>query len=101
YGKVTGYEFAADENGYMEKVTFEIKPGDKISFLFDYYDEQGKLIKSENYGSPIRITSMSVLRVEDRFIGECDLKYGVILKDVYQRLFETELLESHITTPAE
>ncbi|MBP5279487.1 MAG: hypothetical protein J6Z03_03305, partial [Erysipelotrichaceae bacterium] len=101
YGKVTGYEFAADENGYMEKGTFELKPGDKISFLFDYYDEQGKLIKSETYGSPIRITSMSALRVEDRFIGECDLKYGVILKDVYQRLFETELLESHITTPAE
>lgn len=95
-GKITGYEFADNESFFMEKGKYELKPGDTIRFIFDYYNEEGKLIKSEPYGKSIVVTSMSALKVNDRYLGECDLKYGIILIDAYQRSFATEMLESHI-----
>ncbi len=95
-GTITGYEFADNESFFLEKGKHELKPGETIRFLFDYYDEQGKLIKSEPYGNPIVVTSMSALKVTDKYLGECDLKYGIILIDAYQRSFATEMLESHI-----
>ena len=95
-GKIIGYEFADNESFFMEKGKYELKPGDTIRFIFDYYNEEGKLIKSEPYGKSIVVTSMSALKVNDRYLGECDLKYGIILIDAYQRSFATEMLESHI-----
>ncbi len=96
YGQITGYVFADNEQSYMEKGTNELKPGDRIRFLFDYYDEEGDLIRSEPYGDQLIVTTMSALRVQDRYLGECDLKYGIVLTDAYQRKFATEMLESHI-----
>ena len=80
----------------MEKGLQEIKPGDTLQFLFDYYDEEGKLIKTEVYGNKVHASSMAALKVEDKPLGECDLRYGIILTDVYQRDFVTEMIESHI-----
>ena len=96
-GKVTGYYLADNDTYYMEKGLHEIKPGETIQFLFDYYDEQGELIKSEPYGNTIRVTAMDSLRVEDKHLKECDLRYGIVLTDIYQRTFATEMVESHIT----
>ena len=75
----------------------EIKPGESLQFLFDYYDEDGKLIKTDVYGQVIRVTTMDTLKVEDKPLGECDLRYGITLTDVYQRTFVTDMVESHIT----
>ena len=96
YGHVVGYTFADNETSYMEKGLQEIKPGDTLQFLFDYYDEEGKLIKTEVYGNKVHASSMAALKVEDKPLGECDLRYGIILTDVYQRDFVTEMIESHI-----
>ena len=96
-GKVAGYRFADNNSFFLEKGTYELKPGETIRFLFDYYDEQGKLIESKPYGSSIRVTTMSALKLQDRHLGECDLKYGLILTDAFQRDFATEMLETHIT----
>ena len=40
---------------------------------------------------------MDSLRVEDKHLKECDLRYGIVLTDIYQRTFATEMVESHIT----
>ena len=96
-GHVTGYTLADNENAHMEKGTLELKPGQSLQFIFDYYDEQGNLIKSEPYGKTVRVTSMDALKVEDKPLEECDLKYGIVLTDVYQRTFATELIETHIS----
>ena len=81
----------------MEKGLKEVGPGDTLQFLFDYYDEEGKLIRTEVYGSKVLTSSMSALNVEDRPLDECDLRYGIILTDVYRRQFVTEMIGSHIT----
>ncbi len=94
---MTGYTLADNENAHMEKGTLELKPGQSLQFIFDYYDEQGNLIKSEPYGKTVRVTSMDALKVEDKPLEECDLKYGIVLTDVYQRTFATELIETHIS----
>ena len=95
-GRVTGYNFADNDDFFMEKGKQELKPGETITFIFDYYDEAGNLIKSEPYGRKIIVTTMADLKVEDRPLGTCDLKYGLIMTDAYQRIFATELVESHI-----
>ena len=96
-GEVAGYRLAGNDSFHLEKGDHELKPGERIRFLFDYYDEDGKLIKTEPYGGTIIVTSMSNLRVRDRHLDECDLKYGIVLSDAYQRTFATEMIESHIT----
>ncbi|MBR5341957.1 MAG: hypothetical protein IK151_08560 [Erysipelotrichaceae bacterium] len=95
-GRVTGYKFVNNDSFFMEKGKQELKPGETITFIFDYYDEEGKLIKSEPYGKKIRVTTMSDLKVEDKPLSTCDLKYGLVMTDAYQRIFATELVESHI-----
>lgn len=96
-GHVTGYRLADEEASFMSKGMQEIKPGESLQFLFDYYDEDGKLIKTDVYGQVIRVTTMDTLKVEDNPLGECDLRYGITLTDVYQRTFVTDMVESHIT----
>ena len=39
---------------------------------------------------------MDSLKVSDLALPECDLRYGVVLTDVFQRTFTTEFVETHI-----
>ena len=63
--------------------------------LFDYYDEQGNRVKTEIFGSPVYVVSEERLAVEDKPLGECDIIFGGVLTDVYQRTMTTEKIEAH------
>ncbi len=95
-GHVVGYRSTASETPFMEKGLEEIKPGQTVEFLFDYYDENGKLLKTEPYGPKLRPSSMAAMKVTDKKLGECDLRYGITITDVYERQFVTEYVEAHI-----
>ena len=95
-GHVVGYRSNSGQTTFMEKGMEEIKPGQTVEFLFDYYDESGNLVKTEAYGPKLRPSSMAAMKVSDEKLGECDLRYGITITDVYQRKFVTEYVEAHI-----
>lgn len=95
-GRITGYDPVDDELAFMRKGTQKFNSGDKIEFLFDYYDEEGNLKKTETYGRAIRVTKQDDLKVEDKDLEECDIEFLGVLTDVYQRLIMTETLEAHL-----
>ena len=96
-GHVLGYVLADNDAAHMEKGFEQLSPGQRLDFLFDYYDDQGKLIKSEPYGGMVIVTSQESLKVKDQPLDECDLKYGIVLTDAYQRTFASDLVETHIS----
>lgn len=95
-GYVTGYEFADDTFAFMEKGMQSFKSGDRIEFLFEYYDEEGKLIAEEPYGGSIIVSTMDRLKVEDSPLEDGDIEFLGVLTDVYQRDYMTETIEAHI-----
>ena len=95
-GHITGYDFAEDDLSFMSKGTQTLKPGDSLEFLFDFYDEEGKLIGTEAYGSKLRVIKPENLKAEDGPLPDCDIEFFGILTDVYQRELMTEVLEGHV-----
>ena len=95
-GSVKGYTFLDNSEPFREKGTLELSPGDKLRFLFDVYDESGKLIETQVSDKSIRVRRMNALTVSDKPLGECDIRYGIKLTDVFQRDFVTEMLEVHL-----
>ena len=95
-GHITGYDLVDDKFAFMSKGTLKFKSGDRIELMFDYYDEEGNLRKTESYGRAIRVTKQDDLMVEDKELEECDIEFLGLLTDVYQRAIMTETLEAHI-----
>ena len=95
-GHITGYDFAGDDLYFMKKGSQTLKPGDSLEFLFDFYDEEGKLTGTETYGSKLRVIKPENLKAEDEPLPDCDIQFFGILTDVYQRELMTEVLEGHI-----
>ena len=93
---VTGYEVVDDPLAFARKGLDTLQAGDTLQFLFDYYDEEGNLVKTEPYGKTVRVTSDKPLDVKDEPLGECDIQFGGRLTDVYEREFLTETMEVHI-----
>ena len=54
--QVAALFLVGDDKAFMKKGTQKFTSGDKIEFLFDYYDEKGNLIKTETYGKAIRVS---------------------------------------------
>ena len=97
-GHITGYEYMDDEEAFSEKGLKEFRTGDSIQFLFDYYDDEGKVISDrETYGSRLIVTKPENLKATDEPLGECDIQFGGVLTDIYQREIMTEAVEAHIT----
>ena len=90
-GMVTGYDYA-DENMpiFMSRGTQKFETGDKIEFIFDYQDEDGKIIGTESCGGSLRVTSPEKISVSRRSLGKGELRYMGRLTDVYQREYLTE-----------
>ena len=78
----------------MGTATFQT--GDKIDFLFDYYDKEGNFIGTETYGKSIYVTTMDRLSVTDKPLPDCDIQFLGKLTDAYQRELLTEVIEAHI-----
>ena len=97
-GKVTGYQFVSDLNkpGPLQKGIQKFQSGDRIEFLFEYYDENGELVSTEAYGNTIYVNTMDRLKVTDSPLEECDIEFLGMLIDAYQRQYLTEIIEAHI-----
>ncbi|MBR7088237.1 MAG: hypothetical protein IKI38_02680 [Mogibacterium sp.] len=95
-GRILGYDFADDDSAFMQKGMEQFKTGDSIEFLFDYYDEEGSLIKTEPFGGSLIVSKKESLKAEDQLLPEGDIQFHGILTDVYQRELITEVLEGHI-----
>ena len=95
-GHLTGYDLIEDELAFMEKGTQKFQTGDKIDFLFDYYDKEGNFIGTETYGKSIYVTTMDRLSVTDKPLPDCDIQFLGKLTDAYQRELLTEVIEALI-----
>ena len=93
---IAGYELVNDLFAFSAKGRLNLEAGDTLEFLFDYYDDEGNLIKTAPYGKKVRVTSDRRIPVTDEPLGECDIRFGGRLTDVYQRTFLTELLDAHV-----
>jgi hypothetical protein len=83
---------------FTEKGLMQFRTGDSIQFLFDYYDDEGNVVSDEEpYGSRLLVTKPENLKVTDAPLGECDIQFGGVLTDIYQREIMTEVVEAHIT----
>lgn len=95
-GIITGYDYVKDKYAFMKKGVQKFESGDRIDFLFDYYDDEGNLADTGTYGRTIVVTKQDNLKVEEKQLDDCDIEFLGILTDVYQRDIMTEVLEAHI-----
>ena len=110
-GRVVGYFFVGAEDiieqlgsfvgedvaqEFMSKGKEQFSPGDRIEFLFDYYDAEGNLVKTEPYGGALLVSKQENMVVVDKQLQPCDVEFGGVLTDVYQRTMSTEKIEAHI-----
>ena len=95
-GYIIGYDEADNDNAFMEKGHSELEAGETLDFLFDYYDEEGNSLGSKTAFRTYRVNDPGNVKVTDDPLGKCTLRHGVILTDVYQRKFQTQLVETVI-----
>jgi len=98
-GSVTGYDTQTSEliGGYMDmKGLHQLKAGDTLQFLFDTYDAEGNVVRTRPEGGKVRVSKQQRLKAEVTPLEECDITFGGVLTDVYQRTMTTEMIEGHI-----
>lgn len=96
FSHVIGYRDVENPFSFASKGLEKLEAGDRLTFVFDFYDNEGNLVETEKYGKTVTITSDRQLEVKDEALGTCDIQFGGMLTDVYQRTFLTELLDAHI-----
>lgn len=95
-GRVVGYSRDDEEETFFMKKGYEqFETGDTIEFLFDFYDDEGNLVKTDTYGGKIRVITDEKLTVKDELLESGTIvQYFGVLTDVYQReLMTEEILE--------
>jgi len=95
-GRVVGYSRDDEEETFFMKKGYEqFETGDTIEFLFDFYDDEGNLVKTDTYGGKIRVITDDQLTVKDELLESGTIvQYFGVLTDVYQReLMTEEILE--------
>ena len=95
-GRIIGYDLAEDEDAFMEKGSKQLQTGDTLDFVFDFYDEEGNVIATKADGKTYRIITSDNITVTDEPIGSCTLQHGLLLTDVYQRKFQSEMVVTEI-----
>ena len=93
------YDLASSEfgHGFEGKANGTFRPGDRLEFKFDYYDTDGKLVKSENYGRLFVVKRMEDIDVSRGKLPESDLLYSAVITDVYQRTMQSDMVEEHVS----
>ena len=94
--RIIGYQRLDNPFAIMTKGLEMLEAGDTLQFAFDFYDNEGNHVKTDTYGKKVRILSAKGTTVRDEPFGECDLEFGGMLTDIYQRTFMTEMLETHV-----
>ncbi len=97
-GRVVGYSFADEEESFFLKKGLEqFETGDTLEFIFDFYDEEGNLIKTGTYGDKLHVITDERLTVKDElFESGTEIQYFGILTDVYQRELMTEEIREQV-----
>ena len=97
-GRVKGYSLVEEKNSFfMKKGLEQFETGDTIEFLFDFYDEEGNMIKTEPYGDKLRVITDEGLTVKDElFPAGTEVQYFGVLTDVYQRDLMTEEIREQV-----
>ena len=68
-----------------------------VEFMFDFYDEEGNLIKTDTYGDPMLVITEDQMKVRDEeFESGTVLSYFGILTDIYQRDLMTEEIREQV-----
>ncbi len=90
YGYIAGVQPVYDESEVptLAKGFVEIRQDDKIDFLFDCYDEDGKYLASYKYGKQITVGKTLTIGYMDLGNLKCDVTY--CLTDIYGNEFWTE-----------
>jgi hypothetical protein len=97
-GHVTGYS-KDDEKEYffMKKGLEQFETGDVIEFLFDFYDEEGNLIKTDTYGGKLHVITDDIMTVKDELLESGTVvQYFGVLTDIYQRDLMTEEIREQV-----
>ena len=97
-GYVTGYSRDDDKRYFfMRKGLEQFATGDTVEFVFDFYDEEGNLIKTDTYGDKLHVITEDEISVRDEMFkpGTVVSYYG-ILTDVYQRELITEEIREQV-----
>ena len=93
YGHVTGYDLVDNPFAFMEKGSRTLNTNDRLEFLFDCYDDQGDLVRTETYGKTVTVVTMDRLKAEDTKLPPGRYSFSGHLTDVYQRDLLTETIE--------
>ena len=95
---VTGYSLNKEkEYFFMKKGLEQFETGDTVEFLFDFYDEEGQLIKTEPYGDKLHVITDEQMTVNDEMLESgTELQYFGVLTDVYQRELITEEIREQV-----
>ncbi len=97
-GHVTGYSREDEkEFFFMKKGLEQFETGDSIEFLFDFYDEQGNLIKTAPYGNKLSVITDERMTVKDEVLESGTIvQYFGVLRDIYQRDLMTEEIREQV-----
>ena len=97
-GWVTGYSKDDEKvSFFMKKGLEQFETGDMVEFMFDFYDEEGNLIKTDTYGDPMLVITEDQMKVRDEeFESGTVLSYFGILTDIYQRDLMTEEIREQV-----
>lgn len=90
-GKVLGAQKINNNNALFGKGYIEIKPKDKIKFLFDYYDEEYNYIETKTFGNEITVGKKG-LKVEYKYIEDGEFLVAYVITDIYGNTYYTETI---------
>lgn len=78
------------------KAMRQLQPGDRVEFLFDYYDDAGELVRGNVADVPLTVSSQERIVVSDQQLPTGNVVFGGVYTDVYQRTMSTEKVEATI-----
>jgi hypothetical protein len=82
---------------FMKKGLEQFETGDVVEFLFDFYDEEGNLVKTDTYGSKMRVITGETMNVKDEMLeAGTVVQYFGVLTDIYQRELMTEEIREQV-----
>lgn len=97
-GYITGYTRENEKQSFFLKKGLEqFETGDTVEFLYDFYDEEGNLIRTDTYGSKLHVITDEHMLINDAILEEGSVvQYFGVLKDVYQRDLITEEIREQV-----
>ena len=92
YGFVAGYQqdYKNGETDTVAKIESELKEGDKLTFICDYYTYDGKYQDTYPIGD---ITVSSNMQISNTDVGEGKVKLAYLFTDIYNQKYWTPTID--------